>query len=241
MSRPSDDATITTATRYAIYYAPESSSPLWRFGSSVLGYDAETGGNLAFPQDLVTAWPNWAQLTGDPRKYGFHATLKAPFRLGSGKSEADLLTAARAFASSSRAFSIEALRVATIGRFVALVPAGSVEPLQALAAGIVDAFEPFRAPLTEADRARRLKSSLTRAQTFYLDTYGYPYVHDEFRFHMTLTGGLPSEMLADVNLRLSDAYVASVPSAPVTISGIAVFRQDHPANRFRIIARLPLL
>ena len=230
-----------TGPRYAIYFAPDAASPLWRFGSAVLGYDAEKGSDTAFPPALSNAWPKWSQLTAEPRKYGFHATLKAPFRLRGQASEADVLAAAKTFAQANQGCALQALQVATLGRFVALVPAGTVAPLQALASKVVDAFEIIRAPLSEADPVRRLKSSLTRAQTYYLDTYGYPYVHDEFRFHMTLTGGLPAEMLANVRSTLAELYAEFASTEPITIGNLAVFRQDHSGARFRIIARLPLL
>ena len=230
-----------TGPRYAIYFAPDATLPLWRFGSAVLGYDADTGEDVDILPALNRAWPNWSQLTAEPRKYGFHATLKAPFRLRSGATEAQVLAVAKASAQQTHGCALQGLSVATLGRFVALVPVGDVAPLQALAARVDDAFEDLRAPLSEADRSRRLKSSLTRAQTYYLDTYGYPYVHDEFRFHMTLTGGLPAEMLPAVRSRLASLYAGIADTGPITVGSLTVFRQDHSAQRFRIIARLALL
>jgi putative phosphonate metabolism protein len=230
-----------TGPRYAIYFAPDATLPLWRFGSAVLGYDADTGEDVDIPPALKSAWPNWSQLTAEPRKYGFHATLKAPFRLRDGGSEADLLAVANTFGQATHRCELQGLTVATLGRFVALVPFGNTDRLQLLAAQVVDAFEALRAPLSDSDRARRLKSSLTRAQTYYLDTYGYPYVHDEFRFHMTLTAGLPAEMLANAQLRLTDLYAEVAGAGPVNVGGMALFRQDNAGARFRIIARLPLL
>jgi putative phosphonate metabolism protein len=227
--------------RYAIYFAPEARSPLWRFGCSVLGTDAEAGQDVAFPATLENTWPNWPALTSDPRKYGFHATLMAPFRLRDGIGKADLIDEVRSFAAHRRSCEIAGLKVASLGRFVALVPIGDAGALQALAAQIVDQFEGIRAPLSDADRTRRLKSSLTRAQTYYLDKYGYPYVHDEFRFHMTLTGGLPAGTQAAILAQLEALYAATVPPGSVSIDGLSLFRQDNPSAHFRIIARVPLL
>ena len=227
--------------RYAIYFAPEAPSPLWRFGCSVLGIDAETGQDVVFPAPLQNTWPNWPALTNDPRKYGFHATLMAPFRLRDGIGKAGLIDAIKTFAAHHRRCEIAGLKVAALGRFVALVPVSDVGPLQALAAQIVDQFEGIRAPLSDADRTRRLKSSLTRAQTYYLERYGYPYVHDEFRFHMTLTGGLPAGTQPTILAQLKALYAATVPHGSVLIDGLSLFRQDNPSARFRIIARLPLL
>jgi putative phosphonate metabolism protein len=227
--------------RYAIYFAPDAASPLWQFGCSVLGTDAETGGDVPFAPTLESLWPDWAALTSEPRRYGFHATLKAPFRLRDGIGKTDLIDAVSRFAADQKRVELSGLRMATIGRFVALVPVGDVSRLQALAARVVDTFEHLRAPLSDADRARRLKSPLTRAQTYYLDKYGYPYVHDEFRFHMTLTGGLAKETLPAVQTQLAELFTAAVPEGAVTVGGLAVFRQDHSGARFRIVARVPLL
>ena len=65
-------------------------------------------------------------------------------------------------------------------------------------------------------------------------------MHDEFRFHLTLTGGLPSEMLANVEKRLAELYKETVTEGPVAIDSLMLFRQDHSAARFRIIARAKL-
>ena len=82
--------------RYAIYYAPAPGSGLDRFGAALLGYDAFTGKDLPFPEDILQAAPDWRGLTGDPRKYGFHATLKAPMSLAPGRTEAELVSACAA-------------------------------------------------------------------------------------------------------------------------------------------------
>ena len=81
------------AMRYAIYYAPDPASALWLFGSSVLGYDARTGRNVPLLAPAGISLADWEMATTDPRRYGFHATLKAPFRLALGMSEAALLDA----------------------------------------------------------------------------------------------------------------------------------------------------
>src|SRR5690348_16409561 len=92
--------------RYAIYYAPASGSALDRFGTGLLGYDAWTGCYLPFPDDVIQAAPDWRDLSGDPRKYGFHSTLKAPFALAPGKCEAGLLAACATFAATPRPIAV---------------------------------------------------------------------------------------------------------------------------------------
>ena len=224
-----------SSPRYALYYAPATDSALWRFGSAVLGYDAVTG---AEPPCLVPAGctaAEWPELTAEPRRYGFHATLKAPFELAQGRSEEQLRAFTRQQAAAMEAVTLARLSVRALGRFVALTPTEPSEPLQHLAFALVQAFEPFRAPLSDTDKARRLKSPLTPAQHAYLEAYGYPYVGDGFRFHMTLTGALPPERVEPIRQALESAYADAVPPDPVTIDRIALYRQDDRASRFRLI------
>ncbi len=223
------------SARYALYYAPAADSPLWRFGSAVLGYDAVAGAEIAPlvpPGCDVAAWP---ALTAEPRRYGFHATLKAPFTLARGRSEAGLRAFAHNYAAGLERVLLDGLAVTALGPFIALTPAADSAALQRFAFGLVQAFEPFRAPLDEADLARRLKSPLTPAQRAYLEAFGYPYVGDAFRFHMTLTGALPPAAVGPVKAALALAYAQAVPAGPVAIDRIALFRQDSREGRFGLL------
>lgn len=224
-----------SAPRYAIYFAPQADSPLWRFGSAVLGYDAIAGEDVPFlvpPGQDDGAWP---ALTAEPRRYGFHATLKAPFELAQGRSEGELRAFARNYALGAKAVTLAGLKVTGLGRFVALTPVEESEALQDLAFDIVQAFERFRAPLGEADLARRLKTPLTPAHRAYLEAYGYPYVGDAFRFHMTLTGSLPETRVEPARAALAKAYDAAVPAGPVAIDRFAIFRQQTRDSRFALV------
>jgi putative phosphonate metabolism protein len=230
----------TSAPRYAVYFAPDPASALWRFGCSVVGRDAADGPGAAaggLRAALEARWPDWAASTAEPRKYGFHATLMAPFRLRAGLGEADLIAGAARFCAGRGGCAAAGLAVAPLADFVALVPVGDTAELQALAADVVTAFDACRAPLDDAGRARRLASPLTPRQRGYLETYGYPYVHEEFRFHMTLCGPLPPGRTHAVATELAAQFAARVPAGPVRIDRLAVFKQDTPAAPFRIVAR----
>lgn len=224
--------------RYAIYYAPPDDSALWRFGSSVIGHDAQTG--LDVPQPVIPGIADWPDLTAEPRRYGFHATLKAPFHLAEGQDEAGLLDAMVQFAEHTSPAPLDGLTVRTIGSFLALTPVGGIDALMALASNIVTEFEPFRAPLSPDDRARRLLAPLTSRQVWNLDRFGYPYVHSEFRFHMTLSGSLPDAVRATAQTQLAGMFGQSGADTPRAIDEISLFRQDNRTSRFRIIARVPL-
>ncbi|MCC8977126.1 DUF1045 domain-containing protein [Bradyrhizobium brasilense] len=227
---------MASTPRYAIYYAPSPDSALHRFGSTLLGYDAVSGDDLPFP-DGVT--PDWREVTEDPRKYGFHATLKAPTALADGRSEAELLDACAAFAGRARRIPVIEPVVDAISGFIAVIPASRSDDLQQLAADCVTEFDAFRAPLTPEDRARRRPEKLTGRQCDYLDRWGYPYVMEEFRFHMTLTGRLSDERRGPIVAQLRIRF-AAVDLTRLAIDRIALFKQTDSASRFCIIGSWPL-
>ncbi len=230
---------MADSPRYAIYYAPQSGSALDRFGAHLLGYDACGGEELPFPDGVARLVPDWRELTQDPRKYGFHATLKAPILLADGRTETELLAACESFAGTARPLPVIAPVVNAIGDFIAIVPAGHSAELEALAAHCVREFDGFRAPLTAEDRARRNPSKLTPQQCDYLDRWGYPYVMEEFRFHMTLTGRLPAERRSAIVAMLRERF-AALEMTSLAIDRIALFRQDGASARFKVIGHWPL-
>lgn len=229
----------TEGARYALYYAPDADTPLWQFGSDLIGYDAETGRDRPSPQPFGSI-ADWTRLTDDPRRYGFHATLKAPFYLADGAGEDKLIRQVGAFARSQDPVNMGPLTVASLGRFLALTPPSAPDELSAFAGRCVGAFEHLRAPLSDADKARRLKSPLTARQKVYLDQYGYPYVHEDFRFHMSLTGQLEPDRMEDLFERVSLLYERAVPFGDVVLDQIAIFIQPSRTERFRVLERFRL-
>jgi putative phosphonate metabolism protein len=225
--------------RYAIYHTAAQGSDLDRFGAQHLGYDAWTGGELPFPESVVKAVPDWRQLTQDPRKYGFHGTLKAPMPLADGRTEPELVAACAEFANVPRRIPVIHPVVQSISGFIAVIPAEPSADLQQLAADCVMAFDDFRAPLTSEERARRNPAKLTARQCEYLDNWGYPYVMDEFRFHMTLTGRLDATRREPILALLQDRF-AKLRIERLAIDRIALFKQDDAASRFRIVAQWQL-
>jgi len=223
--------------RVAVYFAPACEGVLWHWASRVIGYDAATGEEPS-PAGAAPDLPEWPSWTEEPRLYGFHATLKAPFRLAEGKRLDDVAQCAERLAKRLAPFRIPRLDAALIGRFVALVPAEPSPALADLAAACVREFEPLRAQLTEAERERRLEAPLTPRQTELLDLYGYPYVLDQFRFHMTLTGKLPPERAEDVRARLAALYAGIEPG--LSVESICLFVQPAAGARFRLHGRFAL-
>jgi putative phosphonate metabolism protein len=230
---------MTAVPRYAIYYAAAAGNELDRFGAQWLGYDARSGKDLPFPDGAAQAAADWRDLTRDPRKYGFHATLKAPLALAPGKTEAELLAACEAFAREPRPIPVIRPVVDSISSFIAVMPAEPCAELERLAADCVREFDSFRAPLTPEDKARRNPSALTPRQCEHLDRWGYPYVMQDFRFHMTLTGRLDAARRAPIVAMLR-ARFAALCLATLPIDQIAVFRQDDADSRFRILKQFAL-
>ncbi len=227
-------ADMATHPRYAIYYAAAPDTDLDRFGARLLGYDAFSGKDLPFPDGVLQMAPDWRELTRDPRKYGFHATLKAPLSLAPGKTETELLAACEAFANTPRPVPVIRPVVDSISGFIAVVPAEPSTELERLASDCTSEFDSFRARLTPEDRTRRNPSALTERQCGHLDRWGYPYVMEDFRFHMTLTGRLDAERREPVLRMLRNSFSA-IGIKTLAIDGIALFRQDDADSRFRIV------
>ncbi|ASW05124.1 DUF1045 domain-containing protein [Rhizobium sp. 11515TR] len=224
--------------RYALYFTPPKDDPLTSLAARWLGRDAFS--NEIFSDKAMSPLPEGhAELTADPRRYGFHATLKAPFELAASVTERDLLEVAAEFASQTKAFTIPELVLGQLGHFFALVPGSLYQPLQDFASRVVKTFEPFRAPLSEHDIARRKPEGLTEPQRANLLRWGYPYVNDEFRFHMTLTGRVPAERQAEMHDVLRERF-ADHNGKPLDVSGLAVFIEEQRGAPFTVRSWLPL-
>ena len=214
--------------RYAIYAVPPTDSPLWKFGSAILGYDAVSSKAVPRPKSMDASENDWNKWTSAARTYGFHGTLKAPFRLRSSKdsmlTEANLLAAIHAFAAVKKPISIGRLELCTLKSFVALTPLAQPPELTGFAADCVTAFETFRAPLTAEEISRRNPAELTVRQSEYLAVWGYPYVFEEYRYHMTLTGSLHGGSLKTAYQAIALEF-AGIDELFV-LDRIAVFRQS---------------
>jgi len=223
--------------RLAIYFAPRRGSALARFGDSWLGRGVEAGAAMDQPKLASIAPTRLATLTEAPRHYGFHGTLKPPFVLAAGSDMAQLQSAAAAFAAERAGFVLPRLKLEAIGKFLALTPAEPVAELAALAADCVHAFDAFRAPPEPAELAKRLSAGLTPRQAELLARWGYPYVLDEFRFHLTLTGSIDDAAERDAVRAEIAALVAPLCTEPVPVDAICLFHQPDREAPFRLIAR----
>ena len=222
--------------RFAVYYAPRQGAFAART-AAWLGWDAASGREVAQP-DLPGLPRPAADLTRDPRKYGFHGTIRAPFRLGKGVRPDDAVAAVGALAAQLAPVTCKGLRMVDLHGFLALIPEGCDDALQALAAAVVEGTNSLRAPLTEAEIARRRPDQLSPRQRELLDHWGYPYVMEEFRFHLTLTGSLPQDQRAPVMAALKD-HLSPVLPHPFVIEDLCLFGEDAD-GRFHLLHRIPL-
>jgi hypothetical protein len=221
--------------RYAIYFVPPPSSRLYRYGSAILGYDCYTGNDVPFPGSFGGGAVNWNELTATPRRYGFHATLKAPFFLAPSCTEPQLVNALQNFAGLGHAVHGFNPALREIEDFIAAVPQQPEASLNALAASCTTIFDAYRAPMSPQERARRLASGLSQSQIQNLDRWGYPYVLAEFRFHMTLTGAVPQRRKQVVLAALRDGLHHMKVEPSITIERLALMKQDTPDAPFRVL------
>jgi putative phosphonate metabolism protein len=221
--------------RYAIYFVPGLDTTLYRFGASVLGYDCYAGQNTALIDGADAL--SWNEFVREPRVYGFHATLKAPFFLAKGSNEADLERAVRDFAADQPAVLIGDLAIRELGSFIALVPESQRPSLDRLARACVQEFDRFRSPMNGAERERRLAAGLSARQIENLERWGYPHVLEDFRFHMTLTGSLPLHERNRVLRFLCNKFEQTSGARSLTIDQIVLARQADKSAHFRVIGQ----
>ena len=225
--------------RYAIYLSPEPDNALGRFCNGWLGYRPDTGEALSRPLIEGLSPADVERATAAPQRYGFHGTLKAPFRLAPGAAIEDLDRDVVSLAGDLQTVTLDRMRVGTLGAFIAVVPDGGDHAVRDLAKACVMSFDRYRAELTDAERERRLAGGLTARQQELLDACGYPYVLDEFRFHMTLTGPLEESRQRIFSTALTSAMSKTL-SGPVTFSDICLFGDPGGGQRFRLLRRYAL-
>ncbi|MCP5433292.1 MAG: DUF1045 domain-containing protein [Alphaproteobacteria bacterium] len=220
------------APRYAVYFAPAPETALGAFGAGWLG--GAPASVAGIPAGRLLA------ITAAPRRYGFHATIKAPFRLHPETSESDLRAGLEALCADLRPVPLGRLRLSEIDGFLALVPAAPPRALARLERAAVTRLDAARAPLDEEDRARRARARLSPRQVRLFARWGYPYVLEEFRFHMTLTERLAAQ---DERARVAAALterLVSLLEAPIVLDALALLVEEEPAAPFRVLARVPL-
>jgi putative phosphonate metabolism protein len=227
-------------TRYAIYFTPPEGSKLEGICSALLGRCAQTGTALKQPAIPGIEPARLADLTASPRHYGLHATLKPPFFLAESHGEKELLENTAMIASRIRSFDLPGLELTRIGSFLALTPTAPCPELEDLARICVTVPDRFRRPPRPEELARRRAKGLSPNQELLLDLWGYPYVLEEMRFHLTLTGSIhdPGER-ERIHAALTPLF-APILHKPVPVRDICVFRQPCLEEPFTVLKRITL-
>ena len=220
--------------RYAVYYAPRPGA-FADAAAAWLGWDTLRGCAVGHAQVGLPL----AELTAEPRRYGFHGTLRAPFRLAEGMGRAEAEGSIQALAKRLVPVVCGGLRLENLNGFLALTPIGCEAALLELGAEVVTATDPLRAPLTAPEIARRRPESLSSRQRDLLEAWGYPFVMEEFRFHLTLTERLAGDRIETVQTAIRAHFDGTLP-APFIIEDLCFFGQDSNGV-FHLLQRYPLL
>ena len=221
--------------RCAVYFVPEVHGDWWQAGSRWLGRCAASAATYPAPVIAGVTDSAYHALTADPRRYGWHATLKAPFRLAAGQSLDTVKSALQALASKLVAFDMPPLHVTRMGNFLALVPQGDMAQIQATATACVTQLHPLAQALSEADVARRRQAPLTPEQDRLLLAWGYPWVLHEFRFHLSLTGPLGglSPAAQDAVKAAATAHFEGLPTC--RFGQLALFVEPQAGADFELV------
>lgn len=233
------DGPVESGPRYAIYFAPAPETPLHALGSAWLGRDSIRDHALEQPSIPEVTADRLRALTVNPRRYGFHATLKPPFHLKPGTRIDDLLAATRDLARAHAPIDTD-LVPRHLSGFLALMQAQSRTETRALAAAAVSDLDRFRALPSEGELERRREAGLSAAQETLLQRWGYPYVMNEFRFHMTLSHRITDEAEALTLRKAAAAHFSAVIDTRQSINRLAVFREDAPGAPFTQVEQFAL-
>ncbi|HDR29809.1 MAG TPA: DUF1045 domain-containing protein [Rhodovulum sp.] len=217
--------------RYAIYFAPEP-GPLAEFGAAWLGWDP-LAGTTRTPLRLPGLPCKITELTETPRRYGFHATIKPPFRLIESSDIALLHRSAAALAGQLKPVLLDGLRISRLSGFLALTVRGDSRALSALAGSVVEALDGFRAPPLPDEIARRDPDRLSVRQRRILERWGYPYLMEEFRFHLTLTGPL-KDAEADRTRAVLSPVLQPLIDRPLRIASLCLFGEAEDGRFYNL-------
>lgn len=211
--------------RYALFYTPPS-GPFADFGAAWLGWDSATGQTV----------PGAAPHTERPRKYGFHATIKAPFAPADGVTDQDIIDRVAAWCATRTPVGIGPLALVHQYGYVAL--RSDAPAARALAGGAVSILDDLRAPLSEAELIWRRRARLSPRQDRNLCNWGYPYVFEDYEFHMTLSGRVNAAQAEKLRSVLSSKLEKILPHN-VLLNAVTVMGEDAD-GMFHVLKRIPL-
>jgi hypothetical protein len=225
--------------RYAIHFTPSPNDPLTQVAAAWLGRDVYSGQAVEPPGTIDLGMQEISYHTALPRRYGFHGTIKAPFRLAEGHSEAALLRDLMYFSGRQDPFMLPQLVVARHDNVFSLVPERPCEVLHFFAARVVQEFDRYRAPLSEAEIERADPDRLSASQLTNLHRWGSPHVKYEIPFQMSQTGGVEASSTKR-NERAERKVFEPLLTRSLQFSSLALFIEDEPGAPFRVQSLHPM-
>ena len=221
--------------RYAIYFAPQPDSEWWNAGSHWLGRCSNRQLALSQTCPALIAPEKFSQLTSAPRRYGWHATMKAPFALQADASFTQLQDALLMICSQFKSFRLPKLHVSRLDDFLALTPAGDVTDICKVERACVTQLHSLSAPLPPDELLRRRTAGLSLAKDSMLLRWGYPHVLEHFRFHLSLTGPLRdcSELQIQSILQCARDQFESLPDC--MFDSLAIFAEPERGADFVLL------
>jgi len=225
--------------RYALFFSPLPETQPAQIGATWLGRDVDSGRTVLRAHHPGLSLECAARIVGKPRRYGFHATLRAPFRLARSADRKAITDLTESLAEHLAPVTIPSLALKKISNFLALVPADPCPAINAMAAICVEATDSIRAPLDQAEMTRRCSVPLSERQMLLLARWGYPYVMEEFQFHMTLAGPLDDSEVDKVRPAL-ERHFSPLTAQPMHVDALSLFHQPGRDRSFQRIGIFPL-
>ena len=231
---------MQNAYRYAIYFAPSPDTPWWHAGSQWLGRCAISNSFLGQTAPALFSQESFCQLTAPPRRYGWHATMKAPFKLNADTALVQLKDALKKISHQLIPFELPKLQVSRLDDFIALTPVGDTSSISLVERECVIGLHPFAAPLPPDELLRRRSAGLSLAKDSMLLRWGYPFVLDHFRFHMSLTGPLRDCTEAQIHALIQSASERFDHLPPCNFDSLALFAEPVKGDDFVLLERFDL-
>jgi hypothetical protein len=224
-----------------VYFVPNVEQHWWAHASQWLGRCAVSQQFSIQPLIAEVLPKRFAELTEHPRRYGFHATMRAPFVLTNEYQPSDLVRHVNTLCQHIKPFVLPRLRVTLLEQFLALVPEREVPQITLLEQQCVMQLNEYAEPLGPEELKRRRSAGLSSHEDSLLLRWGYPYVLDRFRFHCSLTGSLAGASPQEVSAirQAAHQHFDHLPSC--IFDSLAVFAEPTPGANFVLLEQCPLM
>jgi hypothetical protein len=226
--------------RYAVYFCPSSNSKWGSAGSTWLGRDVDADKLLEQVSITGLSSQTVKDVTHAPRRYGWHATLKAPFELVAETSLEELSDSVSRIARDFEPFVLPPMQIRALDGFLACTPSEESRNVHRLANRLTMELQVHANPLTPSQIERRRASPLTNRQEQLMLCWGYPHVLDAFRFHFSLTDSLAQCSVQTISLVRQAAERHFPLSKPLLFDALSLVAESAPGADFAIVKRILL-